>query len=564
MVSKIESPKPSLRNNIIVALFLAFTIWGICLISISQYILYGTLVAEGLDKTITDLICKQFTTIYTGFTMAALMIVLFIGWSISKTIAKPINKLTEGVMEVAQGNLDVQIDIPNWHEFGLLAASFKKMTEDLKSTTTSIDNLNKEIAERKQAELKQEELIKKERLIYKVVPSAIFSVDMNRRIMSWNNKAAELTGYTTEEVIGKECTIFAFEPCCHKCGLFADDVEKPVIGKECTIKRKDGQIRVISKNADLSKDENENIIGGIESFEDITERKQAQAELQAAQEKLIETAHRAGMAEVATGVLHNVGNVLNSVRTTAESIQKSVRGSKVSYLAEVVALLEEHTDNLSTFLTTKEQGRKLPVFLATLSEELIAEQARYLETLQTLTKHVKHMADIIHLQQSYSKITGLVEPASITELVEDSIHINAQALKRHRVEIKREFAELPHVLIDSHKVLQILTNLISNAKYALSDSSRDDKIITIRVTEPQNGHFRIEVHDKGIGITKENLKRIFEHGFTTKKDGYGFGLHSAAIAASEMNGSLSAHSDGHGKGTVLILELPFQTKEVKK
>ena len=387
---------------------------------------------------------------------------------------------------------------------------------------------------------------------------------MNRRIMSWNNKAAELTGFTTEEVTGKDCTIFAFEPCCHKCGLFADDVEKPVVGKECTIKRKDGQIRVISKNADLLKDENENIIGGIESFEDITERKQAQAELQTAQEKLIETAHRAGMAEVATGVLHNVGNVLNSVRTTAESIQKSVRDSKVSYLAEVVSLLEEHTDNLSTFLTTKEQGRKLPVFLATLSEELIAEQARYLEALQTLTKHVKHMADIIHLQQSYSKITGLVEPASITELVEDSIQINAQALKRHRVEIKREFAELPPVLIDSHKVLQILTNLISNAKYALCDISREDKTITIRVTEPQNGNFRIEVHDNGIGITKENLTRIFEHGFTTKKDGYGFGLHSAAIAASEMNGSLSAHSDGHGKGTALILELPFQTKEVKK
>ncbi len=199
-----------------------------------------------------------------------------------------------------------------------------------------------------------------------------------------------------------------------------------------------------------------------------------------------------------------------------------------------------------------------------MSEELISEQARYLEALQTLTKHVKHMTDIIHLQQSYSKTIGLVEPTSIIELVEDSIQINAQALNRHNVEVKREFADLPPVLIDSHKILQILTNLISNAKYALSDNGRDDKILTIYVRKPQDGYFRIEVHDNGTGITKENLTRIFEHGFTTKKDGYGFGLHSAAIAAREINGSLSAHSDGPGKGTVLILELPFQTKEAEK
>jgi len=132
------------------------------------------------------------------------------------------------------------------------------------------------------------------------------------------------------------------------------------------------------------------------------------------------------------------------------------------------------------------------------------------------------------------------------------------------VEVKREFEDLPPVLLDHHKILQILTNLISNAKYALSDSGRDDKILTICVREPQGGHFRIEVHDNGIGITEENLTRIFEHGFTTKKHGYGFGLHSAAIAANEMNGSLTAHSNGPGKGTAFILELPFQTQEIAK
>jgi len=291
---------------------------------------------------------------------------------------------------------------------------------------------------------------------------------------------------------------------------------------------------------------------------------QRTAELQTTHEKLIETARRVGMAETATNVLHNVGNVLNSVNVTTTSIQKRIRDSKVSYLTEVVGLLEEHADDLGTFMTAEERGRKLPVFLANLSQELITEQERYLEALETLTKHVEHMADIIKLQQSYSKTKGMVEPTSVAELVEDAIRINTEALTRHRVELKRELTDLPLVLLDHHKVLQILTNLISNAKYALSDSGRDDKVLTICVTEPQNGHFRIAVLDNGIGIAEKNLTRIFEHGFTTKKHGYGFGLHSAAIAAKEMKGSLSAHSDGPGKGTAFILELPFQTQEAAK
>lgn len=291
---------------------------------------------------------------------------------------------------------------------------------------------------------------------------------------------------------------------------------------------------------------------------------QRTSELQAAQKKLIKTARQVGMAETATDVLHNVGNVLNSVSVTTASIRKRVHDSKVSYLTEVVGLLEEHADDLSTFMTTEERGRKLPAFLANLSQELITEQERSLEALEMLTKHVEHMAEIIQLQQSYSKTTSMVESASVVELVEDAIRINTEALTRHGVEVKREFADMPPALLDHHKVLQILINLISNAKYALSDSGRDDRILTICVKEPQGGHFRIEVHDNGIGITEENFTRIFKHGFTTKKHGYGFGLHSAAIAAKEMNGSLTAHSDGSGKGTIFTLELPFQTQEAVK
>ncbi|MCK4790182.1 MAG: HAMP domain-containing protein, partial [Desulfobacteraceae bacterium] len=165
------------------------------------------------------------------------------------------------------------------------------------------------------------------------------------------------------------------------------------------------EIKVRERTADLT-------ITNKHLTKEIAERVKAEAELKAAQEKLIDTARQTGMAETATDVLHNVGNVLNSVSVTTASIRKRVRDSKVSYLTEVVGLLEEHADDLSTFMTTEERGRKLPAFLANLSQELITEQERYLEALETLTKHVEHMAEIIRLQQSYSKTTGMVEPAS--------------------------------------------------------------------------------------------------------------------------------------------------------
>jgi signal transduction histidine kinase len=270
------------------------------------------------------------------------------------------------------------------------------------------------------------------------------------------------------------------------------------------------------------------------------------------------------MAEVATGVLHNVGNVLNSVSVTAESIQKRVRNSKISYLSDVVGLLEGHADELGTFMSNEERGKKIPAFLANLSNELLEEQQRALEALEALTKHVQHVADIIQLQQSHSKTKGIIEPTSIEELVEDTLKINAEMITRNKVEVKREIADMPTLLLDRHKLLQILTNLVSNAIYALSQSELVSKILKIQVKESNSGYIRIDVCDNGIGIPEENLPRIFEHGFTTKKTGHGFGLHSTALSVNELNGSIKVHSDGFGKGAVFTVELPFKTQEAKK
>ena len=415
------------------------------------------------------------------------------------------------------------------------------------------------IAERKKAE----EKIQLFRNLIERSNDCIFAVEPKwGRFLDVNNRACDSLGYTQKEFLNT-VTMKNIEESIPDDSAWRQQIQKlrqkGDIVKEGRYKRKDGSKFFVETSLKLVNQDKQEYIIAI--ARDITERKRAEANLKAAQEKLLETARKVGMAEVATGVLHNVGNVLNSVSVTAESVQKRIRNSKISYLGDAVTLLEEHSSNLGNFMTKEERGKKLPKFLMNLSEELVDEQSRCLEALEALTKHVQHVADIIQLQQSYSKTKGLIEPTSIAELAEDAIQINAEALSRNNVQVHREIAELPAIMLDRHKVLQILTNLISNAIYALSKSDKDKKTLTIRVKETKNDYFLIEVCDNGIGIPKENMTRIFEHGFTTKKKGHGFGLHSTALSANELNGSIKAHSDGIGQGAMFTIKLPFKTQE---
>jgi len=393
----------------------------------------------------------------------------------------------------------------------------------------------------------------------------IFAVEPKwGRFMDVNNRACDSLGYTQKEFLNT-ITMKNIEVSIPDDSAWHQQIQelrqKGDIVKEGQYQRKDGSKFFVETSLKLVNQDKQEYLIAI--ARDITERKRAEANLKAAQEKLLETARKVGMAEVATGVLHNVGNVLNSVSVTAESVQKRIRNSKISYLGDAVNLLEEHANNLGAFMTNEERGKKIPAFLANLSQELVDEQSRCLEALEALTKHVQHVADIIQLQQSYSNTKGLIEPTSIAELADDAIQINAEALSRNNIEVRREIVNLPAIMLDRHKVLQILTNLISNAIYALSKSEKDEKILTIRVQEPKNDYFQIEVDDNGIGIPKENMTRIFEHGFTTKKKGHGFGLHSTALSVNELNGTIKAHSDGVGQGAVFTINLPFKTQETK-
>jgi len=297
-----------------------------------------------------------------------------------------------------------------------------------------------------------------------------------------------------------------------------------------------------------------------ETLEQRVERRTQQ--LKDAQSELMDNARQAGMAEIATNVLHNVGNVLNSVNISADLVARKLRSSKAQGLGKAMQLINEHQGDLGTFLTEDEKGKLLPGYLNQLVNAIAVEQQGLTDELAQLSKSVDHIKDIVSTQQSYAGASSLLEPLDISALMEDALRMNAGALSRHNVTVIKEYAAVPQILGDKHRLLLIMVNLISNAKYAMANLSDRPRRITLSVTPVDGDTLQISVKDDGEGIPAENMTRIFTHGFTTRKEGHGFGLHSCALAALEMNGQLSAHSDGPGQGAIFTLKIPLTRPEV--
>lgn len=274
--------------------------------------------------------------------------------------------------------------------------------------------------------------------------------------------------------------------------------------------------------------------------------------------KLVNASHKAAMAEVSTDMLHNVGNVLNSINVSATSIKDKMVNSEILNLKKLADILQEHSSDIAKYMTEDPQGRHIPTYIIETSKQLFNEQEEFVNQLKKLGKNINHVKEIVNMQQLYSRSCGVEVATTVDDVIEDSLQINKAGLKRHGINVIRDFEDFGTVYIDKQRVLQILVNLIGNAKYAISDAMKDEKIVTVRSSRHGKDRIRISIIDNGVGINRDNFDKIFGHGFTTKKHGHGFGLHSGSLAAKEMNGTLTAHSDGPGKGATFTLEIPYQ------
>jgi signal transduction histidine kinase len=285
--------------------------------------------------------------------------------------------------------------------------------------------------------------------------------------------------------------------------------------------------------------------------------KERTKELENAQGRLVDMSRRAGMAEVASGVLHNVGNVMNSVNVGASVTRDAVKALPVEGVARACDLLDQNAERLADYLRNDATGRKLPEYLRKLGGTLGKEKQGILDQIDQLAKHLEHMKTIIAAQQSYAKVNGMREVCTLEEIAEGALQLSEGVLRNSAITVVRRYSKLPPVLVDRHQIMQILVNLISNAKHALEAVQQEKRELVVAIDEVDGG-VRIEVRDNGIGITRENLAKVFNHGFTTKKKGHGFGLHNCANAAQQMDGSLTAYSDGPGTGASFVLRMPLE------
>jgi PAS domain S-box-containing protein len=330
---------------------------------------------------------------------------------------------------------------------------------------------------------------------------------------------------------------------------------------EYRITRPDGEVRWVRVRAFQVRDAEDRLVCHTGVVTDTTERKLAQAELDATHKQLMEASRLAGMAEIATSVLHNVGNILNSVTVSAGLVRGALGQSRAQGLHRAVAMMDAHAHELGAFLSQDDKGRLLPRYLRDVAQGLLNEQQEAAEELGRMTRSIDHIRDVVAAQQSSATTAGLVVTARIGDLVEDALRINAAALERDGVTVTRKLGGLPRLRLDRGRVLQILVNLIGNAREALRGSPPGERHINVLAETASSHRWRLAVQDDGEGISEASLTRMFAHGFTTRKHGHGFGLHSCARAATDMGGVLTVHSDGPGHGATFTLELPLDAAQ---
>ncbi len=282
--------------------------------------------------------------------------------------------------------------------------------------------------------------------------------------------------------------------------------------------------------------------------------------LEEARAQVVDTARAAGMSEIATGILHNVGNVLNSVNISATLVSQRVDELCVDDLQRLSEVLAENIDDLSTFLAEDPRGQHLQPFLSALVVELGEEQASIRSEVDSLTSGIDHICELIKSQQDIAKGNQLVEPTDFAERFDEALRITQPAEGEDgALVVVRRFEEIPEVAADRHKVLQILVNLVQNARQAM-DGRPGTHELTLEIARAGDGRVRVAVADTGHGIAAAELVRVFHMGVTTRAEGHGFGLHSAANAATEMGGRLWAESEGPGRGARFVLELPIRAE----
>jgi C4-dicarboxylate-specific signal transduction histidine kinase len=496
----------------------------------------GTVYVRRESKEIREQL-MLYLVLGTGVMSLALALAYFLARKLQGPITRPILDLARTATAIAETNdFSTRVMKRSDDEIGTLFEGFNTMLSELQKRDCELEQYRHELETRVEARTNELRISEaRYRMLFESNPLPMWVYDLEtRRFLAVNESAVNHYGYSRQQFLSMTVADARSE----------EDAETHY---QCN-----GNAIFVETLGHLLSFENRP--ARLVSVNDITARKKAEAALKAANDKLLDASRRAGMAEVATGVLHNVGNVLNSVNVAATIIAERTQGLRVESLARAATLISEKGCKPEFYNT--DQGRAVPGFLKKLADHFGAQRDFLNSEIQALTRNVEHIKQIVAMQQSYATTGGILGPVDARELIADSLKLVSASFGRHNIEVVHDYEQSVTFQTDKHRVIQILVNLFRNAAQAMR-TVHHEKRITISILR-EDKRARICVSDTGSGISQEHLTRIFNHGFTTKPDGHGFGLHSGALAAKELGGSLVAESDGQGTGARFILELPLK------
>jgi|GEM_PF-3059453 len=429
----------------------------------------------------------------------------------------------------------------------------------------SLRSMQKELELRVSEQAKAERNLAEGHLMLRTLidnlPDALLAKDLAGRIFLINPAGLKyLQRQADGEVLGK--TVKDFLPCDVAEHVIAED--QRVMAGQSVHNREEhyldpaGQLRWVLTSKLPLRDHGGSARGLLSISRDITAMKESEQNLESLHRELIATSRRAGMTEVATGVLHNVGNVLTSANVAASMVAQQAQKLPAEGVIRLGKLLREQAGESSSLSGGEPFAGKILAYVEALGASLLEERAKLLEEVRGLGKSIQHINAIVAAQQEHASALNVVEAVQLPDLIDDALRLNGPVFARYDVSVVREYASLPALLVDKHQVLQILVNLFNNAGHACESVDPGQRKVLVCLRKEESDCVRISVQDSGVGIAPENLAKIFFQGFSTRKGGHGFGLHTSGLMAKSLGGKLTAQSEGPGKGATFILELPYR------
>ena len=392
--------------------------------------------------------------------------------------------------------------------------------------------------------------------ILRSMADSLLVINTDMTIGAVNPSLLNLLGYQEHDLIGESPGLIFGEEFAQGAIIENLLLQGSVSGVESSFLTHEGRKIPISVSGSMMQDQQGQFQGLVCVAQDITERKRMEEEKLHLHEQLLDTSRQLGMAEVATGVLHNVGNVLNSINVSIGVITDLLRNSMVGDVGRISQLLEKHRDDLGAYFSQNPKGKQVPGYLEKLSGQLVEEKRIALLELDRLRKNAGHAQQCVSAHQDFANPNGITEPVFLAELIDEALTVNQDVLETFSINVIREFQEVPQVIVDKHQVLQILVDVIRNACQAMEPVSLKQLIMRVKLIIGPPDSICLEVQDTGSGIPPDDLTRIFGQGYSTKYGGRGLSLHRGALMAKNMGGALRAQSQGEGQGAIFFLDLP--------